>query len=47
MEEIALSRTGKLYTFTIVRQAPAGFRAPYATALVDLPEGVRIFAQLT
>jgi uncharacterized OB-fold protein len=47
LEEVALSRRGTLYSYTIVRQAPPGFRAPYATALVDLPEGVRIFAQLT
>lgn len=47
MEEIPLSRRGTLYSYTIVRQAPPGFRAPYATALVDLPEGVRLFAQLT
>lgn len=47
MEEIPLSREGRLYSYTIVRQAPPGFRAPYATALVDLPEGVRLFAQLT
>ncbi len=47
MKEISLSQRGKLYTYTIVRQAPAGFEPPYATALVDLPEGVRLFAQLT
>jgi len=47
MKEIPLSQQGTLYTYTIVRQAPAGFEPPYATALVDLPEGVRLFAQLT
>ncbi|MFH1243227.1 MAG: Zn-ribbon domain-containing OB-fold protein [Pseudomonadota bacterium] len=47
LKEIFLGRQGKLYTYTIVRQAPAGFKAPYATALVDLPERVRLFAQLT
>lgn len=47
MKEISLSKRGKLYTYTIVRQAPPGFKPPYATALVDLPEGVRLFAQLT
>jgi uncharacterized OB-fold protein len=45
--EVPLSRTGTLYTYTIVRQGPPGFHPPYATALVDLPEGVRLFAQLT
>lgn len=47
MEETALSRRGKLYTYTIVRQGPKGFQTPYATVFVDLPEGVRIFSQLT
>ena len=47
MGEIALNPQGRLYTYTIVRQAPPGFQAPYATALVDLPEGVRLFARLT
>jgi uncharacterized OB-fold protein len=47
IKEALLSKIGRLYTYTIVRQAPPGFEAPYATALVDLPEGVRLFAQLT
>jgi uncharacterized protein len=47
MEETPLSKKGTLYTYTIVRQAPPGFKPPYATALIDLPEGVRLFAQLT
>ena len=46
VERIALSRTGTLYTFTIVQVASAGFEAPYAFGYVDLPEGVRIFALL-
>jgi uncharacterized OB-fold protein len=47
MEEIFLNPQGRLYTYTIVRQAPPGFQAPYTTALIDLPEGVRLFARLT
>jgi uncharacterized OB-fold protein len=47
LQEISLSRKGTLYSYTIVRQAPPGFQPPYATALIDLPEGVRLFAQLT
>jgi len=47
MEEVPLSREGRLYTYAIVRQGPAGFDPPYTTALVDLPEGVRIFARMT
>jgi uncharacterized OB-fold protein len=47
LEETGLSPRGRLYTYTVVRQAPPGFEAPYTTALVDLPEGVRLFARLT
>ncbi len=46
-EEIALSRRGKLYTFSINRVAPEGFKAPYVTGKVDLPEKVRIFSVIT
>lgn len=45
MKEVTLSTRGNVYTYTIVRQAPKGFRPPYATLYVDLPEGVRVFAQ--
>lgn len=47
MEEIPLSKKGILYTYTVVRYAPKGFRTPYAIGYVQLPEGVRIFSQLT
>lgn len=47
MEEVPLTRRGKLYTYTIIRQGPKGFQTPYATCFVDLPEGVRVFSQLT
>lgn len=46
MDPVALSRRGKLYSFTIVEAAPPGFTAPYAVGYVDLPEGVRIFSPL-
>lgn len=46
MTEVALNRTGKVYSYTIIRQAPTGFNVPFATAYIDLPEGVRVFAQL-
>ncbi len=47
MAQVSLSRKGKLYTYTIVRQGLKGFETPYALGFVDLPEGVRVFAQLT
>ena len=41
-----LSRRGALYTYTVIRQAPPRYPVPYAVGYVDLPEGVRVFAQL-
>jgi uncharacterized OB-fold protein len=46
MEELKLSRRGKLYTYTIGRMASMHFEPPYAIGYVDMPEGVRIFAPI-
>jgi uncharacterized OB-fold protein len=46
MEEVGLSRRGKLYAYTIGRMASTHFQPPYVIGLVDLPEGVRVFAPL-
>ncbi len=46
MEEVALSRRGKLYSYTIGRMASTHFQPPYAVGLIDLPEEVRVFAPL-
>ncbi len=46
MEEVKLSRKGKLYSYTIGRMASMHFEPPYAIGYVDMPEGVRIFAPL-
>ena len=46
MEEVNLSGRGKLYSYTIGRMASTHFQPPYAVGLIDLPEGVRIFAPL-
>ncbi|MCB0290265.1 MAG: Zn-ribbon domain-containing OB-fold protein [Calditrichaeota bacterium] len=45
----AFSGQGKLYSYSVVYQAPSQFEAfvPYIVALVDLEEGPRITAQLT
>jgi uncharacterized OB-fold protein len=43
MREVEIGRTGQLYSHTIARVAPQGFRAPYFQAFVDLDEGPRIF----
>ncbi len=44
MSEIEMGRTGRLYSHTIARVAPKGFKAPFYQAFVDLPEGPRIFS---
>jgi uncharacterized OB-fold protein len=46
MEEVLLSRRGKLYSYTIGRLPASHFQPPYAVGLIDMPEGVRIFAPL-
>ncbi|MCO5065285.1 MAG: OB-fold domain-containing protein [Rhizobiaceae bacterium] len=43
MEEVEIGRSAVLYSHTIARFAPAGFKAPYFQGFVDLPEGPRIF----
>ena len=43
-----MSKGAKLYTYTTVYRAPAGFRIPYLVGYVDFEkEGIRVFAQLT
>ena len=46
IEEVALSRQGELYSFSVAYVAPEGFKAPYAFGLVVLPEGLRLFSNL-
>ena len=50
LEEIKLSRRGKLDTFTVVMQQPGGGYyygpVPYALGVIELPEGVYIDSPL-
>ena len=48
MEEVALSSRGKLYTYTVIHQAPPGYqgKVPYIVGKVELPEGERILAPI-
>jgi uncharacterized OB-fold protein len=46
MAEVRLSRRGKLYSYSVIHVNTPGFKAPYAVAYVDLPEGPRIFGHL-
>src|SRR5438128_1839881 len=45
-EEIRLSRTGKLWVYSIVHQSSPGVPVPYVAAIVDLPEGVSVRCSL-
>ncbi len=45
-EEIALSRRGTLHVYSIVHQSSPGTPVPYVAAIVDLPEGVAVRANL-
>jgi uncharacterized OB-fold protein len=47
MVETPLSKRGSLYSFSINQMAPEGFKAPYITGKIDLPEKVRIFSVIT
>ena len=46
VEDKLLSPTGELHSFTIVRRSMPEFTVPYALALVDFPEKVRVMAQV-
>ena len=46
MQELKLSRNGKLYSYTIGHMPSMHFVPPYAIGYVDMPEGVKIFAPL-
>jgi len=45
-ESVPLSRRAKLYSFTEIYFGQAGIQTPYTFAYVDMPEDLRIFAQL-
>ncbi|MGB7099254.1 MAG: zinc ribbon domain-containing protein [Xanthobacteraceae bacterium] len=44
MQDVEIGRKGRLYSHTIARFAPAGFKAPFFQAFIDLDEGPRIFS---
>ena len=46
MEEVDLSRRGKLYSYTLSHLPASRIQPPFYVGFVDLPEGVRIFAPL-
>ena len=42
LEEILLSNSGTVYTFTVARQSTPEFKTPYVLVYVDFPEDVRV-----
>ena len=46
VETITLSRTGKLYSHVVSHMPSSHFKAPYAIAWIELPEGVRLASTL-
>ena len=52
MEEIAFSRRGKLWSYTIIRHRPPGDYkgpdpfVPFGLGLVELPEGIRVVSPI-
>lgn len=46
LEQIPLSRTGKLYSYSIIHIGQKGIKSPYVIGYVDFPENVRVFAQI-
>jgi uncharacterized OB-fold protein len=46
IDKIALPTEGTLYSYTVVHQAPKGWKVPYALGYVDLPDGVRVLAHI-
>jgi benzoylsuccinyl-CoA thiolase BbsA subunit len=45
-EIFPLSRRGRVYSFADVSVGQAGMSVPYTISFIDLPEKIRIFAQL-
>ena len=45
-EIVPLSRRGKLYSVTDIYVGAPGMKTPYIFAYIDLPEDLRVFAQL-
>ncbi len=48
MEEVKFSGKGKVFTYTIVRVPPEGFKiySPYIIAIIELEEGAKVTGQI-
>ena len=47
MEETRVGNRARLFSFTVCSAAPAGWRAPYLQAYVELEERVRVFTLIS
>lgn len=50
LDEVKLSRRGKIYSFSVIVQAPTAYyigKVPYAYGVIKLPEGVRVRTHFT
>jgi uncharacterized OB-fold protein len=45
-QEVRLSDEGEIYVFTVIHQTFPGIEAPYIAAIIDLPEGVSVRANV-
>lgn len=46
LEQVPLSRRGKLHTYAVAVLGPPGFESPYAVGWIELPEGIKLFSVL-
>jgi uncharacterized protein len=47
LEDVPLSRRGKLHTFTQSIMGPDGIETPFIMGMIDLPEGIKLFSLIT
>lgn len=46
LQQVPLSKTGKLYSYAVIHIGAKGVKTPYIIAWIDMPENLRIFSQL-
>jgi len=48
MKEIKFSGKGKIYSYTVIRVPPEGFKeyVPYIIAIIELDEGAKVLSQV-
>jgi uncharacterized OB-fold protein len=48
MKDVKFSGKGKVYSYTVIRTPPEGFReyVPYIVAIVELEEGAKVLSQV-